>query len=313
MNSDLDKAERRAIVAPFAGEYPFEGHAFDLGNGLRYHYLDEGPRDGEVLLFVHGNPTWSFHWRHAILALSDRYRCIAVDHIGCGLSDKPARYPYRLAQHVENLERLARSLDLKRVTMVVHDWGGPIGLGFASRNLERIARLIVFNTSAFTGLKAPWRIRACRAPGFGALAVRGFNAFAVAATVMALERHERMTPSVRRGYLAPYDSFAHRIATLRFVQDIPLSPRHPSYAELERIEKSLPGFEKLPTCLIWGGLDWCFTPEHLARFQEVWPQAEVHLDERAGHYVFEDARERSLRWIERFLARNPLPAAPELG
>ena len=301
----MDDAGRRAIVAGFSTEYPFEGKLFDL-DGLRYHYLDEGPRDGEVLLFVHGNPTWSFYWRHAIRALSDRYRCIAVDHIGCGLSDKPARYPYQLAQHVQNLERLALALDLRRITLVVHDWGGPIGLGFATRHADRIARLIVLNTSAFTGGRAPWRIRVCRTPALGALAVRGLNAFAVAATVMALERRERMTPAVRRGYLAPYDSFAHRIATLRFVQDIPLSPSHPSYAELERIENALPIFSATPTCLIWGAMDWCFTPAHLERFRALWPKAEVHVDEGAGHYVLEDARERALRWIERFLNRNPL-------
>lgn len=298
--------DRRATVASFAREYPFEGREFDLG-GVVYHYLDEGPRDGAPLLFVHGNPTWSFHWRNAIGAFRDRHRCIAVDHVGCGLSDKPARYPYRLAQHVENLERLVLSLDLRRITLVAHDWGGPIGLGFASRHLDRVARVVLLNTSVFTGARAPWRIRACRAPGLGALAVRGFNAFAGLATVMAVERHERMTPAVRRGYLAPYDSFAHRIATLRFVQDIPLSPAHPSYQELARIERSLPDFAGIPKCLIWGGLDWCFTPEHLARFRAAWPDAEAHLDERAGHYVIEDARERVLRWMQRFFERHPLP------
>ena len=298
-------AARRAQVAPFSGEYPFEGRELDLG-GVAYHYLDEGPRDAEPLVFVHGNPTWSFFWRHAILALRERYRCIAVDHVGCGLSDKPARYEYRLARHVENLRELSRALDLSRVTLVAHDWGGPIGLGFASRERERIGRIVLLNTSVFTGSRAPWRIRACRTPGLGALAVRGFNAFAGMATVMALERRERMTPAVRRGYLAPYDSYAHRIATLRFVQDIPLSPAHPSYAELERIERALPMFADVPKCLIWGGLDWCFTLEHLEKFRAAWPDAEVHVDERAGHYVIEDARERVLRWIERFLARHPL-------
>ncbi|HUR27787.1 MAG TPA: alpha/beta fold hydrolase [Planctomycetota bacterium] len=297
--------DRSAIVAPFAAEYPFESHDLDVG-GLRYHYLDEGPKDGEPLLFVHGNPTWSFHWRHAIQAFSGARRCVAVDHIGCGLSDKPARYDYRLAQHIANLERLVQHLDLRRITLVAHDWGGPIGLGFAERNLERIARVVLLNTSAFTGARAPWRIRVCRTPGFGALAVRGFNAFAVAATVMALERRERMTRAVRRGYLAPYDTFAHRIATLRFVQDIPLSPSHPSWAELARIEAELPLLAHVPIGLVWGGLDWCFTPEHLARFQAVWPHAEAHLEERAGHYVLEDSRERVLQWIERFLARHPL-------
>ncbi|MEO6708943.1 MAG: alpha/beta fold hydrolase [Planctomycetota bacterium] len=308
MKPELHAQSRRDLVASFAGEYPFESHDLDL-DGVRYHYLDEGPRDGEPILFVHGNPTWSFHWRHAISALSDRYRCVAADHIGCGLSDKPGRYPYRLAQHIANLERLVLELDLQRITLVVHDWGGPIGLGFAQRHLERIARLVVLNTSVFTGSKAPWRIRVCRTPGFGALAVRGLNAFAVSATVMALERRERITPAVRRGYLAPYDSFANRIATLRFVQDIPLSPSHPSYAELARIEAGLPILRAKPTCLIWGGLDWCFTPAHLARFQAAWPEAEVHLDERAGHYVLEDSRERVLQWIERFLLRHPLASA----
>lgn len=309
MSSTASSLDREALVAGFAGEYPFASRILDL-DGVRYHYVDEGPRDAEPILFVHGNPTWSFYWRNAIARFSKSYRCIAVDHVGCGLSDKPADYPYRLAQHVLNLEKLALELDLQRITLALHDWGGPIGLGFAARSPERIARLILLNTSAFTGMRAPWRIRLCRAPALGALAVRGLNAFAVAATVMALERRERMTPAVRRGYLAPYDSFANRIATLRFVQDIPLSPSHPSWSELARIEASLPQWSARPVCLIWGGQDWCFTTEHLARFQAVWPHAQVHLDERAGHYVLEDARERVLHWMEQFLARNPLPPQP---
>lgn len=304
--ADAQIAARERMVAPFATEYPFESRYLELADGLRYHYLDEGPRDGEVLLFVHGNPTWSFHFRHAILALRQTHRCIAVDHIGCGLSDKPETYEYRLARHVDNLAALVRHLGLVRITPVLHDWGGPIGLGLCDRERERVARLVLFNTSAFTGLRAPWRIRICRTPGVGALAVRGLNAFAVAATVMALERRERMTRPVKRGYLAPYDSFKNRVATLRFVQDIPLSPSHPSYAELARIEASLPNLRDVPICLIWGGMDWCFTTEHLHRFQQVWPHAESHLDERAGHYVLEDARERALAWLVRFLARHPL-------
>jgi haloalkane dehalogenase len=307
MSSAQTQNAAQAKASAFAREYPFTSRHLDL-DGVRYHYVDEGPRDGEPILFVHGNPTWSFYWRHAIARFSDRFRCIAVDHVGCGFSDKPANYDYRLAQHVSNLERLAQQLQLERITLALHDWGGPIGLGFAARQPQRIARLLLLNTSAFTGMRAPWRIRICRAPGLGALAVRGLNAFAVAATVMALERRERMTPTVRRGYLAPYDSFANRIATLRFVQDIPLSPAHPSWAELARIEASLPQWAAKPVCLIWGGQDWCFTTEHLARFQAVWPHAEVHLDERAGHYVLEDSRERVLQWTERFLARHPLAA-----
>jgi cis-3-alkyl-4-acyloxetan-2-one decarboxylase len=298
-------AERDAFVAPFAEEYPFESHFLDV-DGRAYHYLDEGPREGEALVFVHGNPTWSFFWRHLVRELRPRYRCIAPDHIGCGLSDKPAQFPYRLENHVEHLEKLVLELGLRRATLVLHDWGGPIGLGVAQRHPERFERLVLFNTAAFTGGRAPWRIRICRTPGLGAFAVRRLNAFARLATHLAIERPERMTPAVRRGYLAPYDSFEHRIATLRFVQDIPLSSAHPSWNFVRGIEASLGRWRTKPVCVIWGERDWCFTPSFRLQWQERLPEAEVHVAERAGHYVVEDAREDVLAWVRSFLARHPL-------
>ncbi len=114
----------------FEAEYPFASHFFDL-DGLRYHYIDEGT--GPTLLMVHGNPTWSFAWRNLIKALAPRYRVVAVDHIGCGFSDKPQDYSYRLAQHVANLERFVTGLDLSEITLFAHDWGGAIGMGAAAR------------------------------------------------------------------------------------------------------------------------------------------------------------------------------------
>lgn len=295
---------RRAPLAGLESEYPFASHVLDL-EGVGLHYVDEGPREGEVLLFVHGNPTWSFTWRHPIRRFSARHRCIAPDHIGCGLSDKPEDYPYRLERHIENLERLVRHLGLERITLVVHDWGGPIGLGFAGRHPELVARLVILNTAAFPG-PAPWRIRLCRTPLLGALAVRGFNAFARLATVMALEDASRMTPTVRRGYLAPYASFQTRIATLRFVQDIPLDPRHPSWSTLLEVEAGLERLREHPAMLIWGERDWCFTPAYRAGFEERLPRASVHRVQDAGHLVVEDAREDVLNWIEAFLAEHPL-------
>jgi cis-3-alkyl-4-acyloxetan-2-one decarboxylase len=300
----LDGTARRAPLAGLQDEYPFESHVLDL-DGVGLHYLDEGPRDGEVLLFVHGNPTWSFYWRHAIKRLRGRYRCVAPDHIGCGLSDKPARYSYRLAQHIENLERLVAHLGLERITLVVHDWGGPIGLGCAGRRPERIARLVILNSAAFPG-PAPLRIRACRTPLLGALAVRGFNAFARLATLLAVEDPARMTATVKRGYLAPYSSYASRIATLRFVEDIPLSPEHPSWPVLLEVERGLAQFASTPVCLIWGEKDWCFTPEYRRGFEARLPHARVHSAAQAGHYVLEDAREDVLAWIERFLQDHPI-------
>lgn len=288
----------------FASEFPFEPHFLETG-ALAQHYLDEGPRDGETLLFLHGNPTWSFLWRNLVKALRTRYRCVAPDHIGCGLSDKPQDYAYRLAQHIDNLERLVDELRLERITLVVHDWGGAIGFGLAQRRPDLVARAVVMNTAAFTGLKAPLRIRACRVPLVGPLAVRGLNAFARAATVMATERG--LAPDVKRGLLAPYGSWRERIATLRFVEDIPLAATHPSYATLRAIEAHLEALQDLPLCLIWGARDWCFTLEFLNEWRRRFPAARAHVAPDAGHWVTEDAGDDVLAWIERFLADRPLP------
>lgn len=283
--------------------YPFRSHELSL-DGHRYHYLDEG--SGETLLLVHGNPTWSFYWRNLLLGLRDRYRLVAVDHLGCGLSDKPADYPYCLAQHVQNLTRLLGELDLRQVTLVAHDWGGAIGLGAATAEPDRFARLVLLNTAAFRSRRIPWRIRLCRAPLLGAWAVRGWNAFARAALWMAVADRRRMTPEVRAGLLAPYDSWAHRRAIHRFVMDIPLSPRHPSYQTLSQIEARLPRLAQRPVQLIWGLRDWCFTPHFLERFLEFFPAAEVHRLADAGHYVVEDAHERIVPLVRQFLRRHPL-------
>jgi haloalkane dehalogenase len=273
----------------------------------RYHYVDEG--QGDVLLMVHGNPTWSFYWRNLILALAPKYRVIAIDHIGCGLSDKPRNYPYHLAQHIENLVQAVERLDLGDVTLVGHDWGGTIGLGAALRARRRFARFVLFNTAAFRSTHMPWRIRACRVPWLGRLAVQGFNGFARSALRMAVRHHERMTSDVRAGMLAPYDTWAHRQAIYRFVADIPMSPRHPSYAALTQLETHLPLLAARPCLLAWGMRDWCFTPRYLERFIEIFPRAEVHRFSDAGHFVVEDAHERIAPAIDAFLQRNPLSSA----
>lgn len=302
--------ERAQKVAAFADEYPFAPNFHVLDNGLALHYVDEGPRDADPVLFVHGNPTWSFYWRKLVRAFSGEQRCIAVDHIGCGFSEKPGDWSYRLSDHVANLEALVLALDLRRITLVVHDWGGPIGLGFAERHKHRIARLVVLNTAAFPndmwGGRAPWRIRACRTPLLGDLAVRGLNAFARMATFMAVEKHEHMTPVVKAGFLAPYDSYANRIATLRFVEDIPLSRSHPTYATLAGIANGLESLRDLPMCIVWGERDWCFTPAFRGEWQRRFPQARVHTADDAGHYVVEDASTRVIDWIRAFQADHPL-------
>jgi cis-3-alkyl-4-acyloxetan-2-one decarboxylase len=285
--------------------YPFQSRELML-DGHRYHYVDEG--SGPVLLMVHGNPTWSFYWRNLILALRDRYRVVAVDHMGCGLSDKPpaAEYSYRLAQRVADLGQLIEKLDLRQITLVGHDWGGAIGMGAAVASPERFARFVLMNTAAFRMPTCPWPIGLCRLPVLGPLGVQGLNLFVRAALRTTVCKPERMTPAVKAGYLAPYDSWHNRVGVLRFVMDIPLRPTHPSYATLMKIEEGLAQFRRLPVCLIWGMRDWCFTPMFLDRFHDFLPQAEVHRLADAGHYVVEDAHEQIVPLLEDFAKRHPL-------
>lgn len=288
--------------AGFEAEYPFASRFIDLPGPppARMHYVHEGHGERPVL-FVHGNPTWSFAWRNFIKWLSPDRPVLAVDHIGCGFSDKPQHYPYRLGQHIGNLCEFIRRLDLREITLAVHDWGGAIGLGAAVRMPERFERFVVFNTAAFRSTRMPWRIAVCRWPLVGELGVRGLNLFARAALRMAVEKPERMTPAVRAGYLAPYGSWNDRIAIHRFVQDIPLSPRHPSYPDLLAVEDALPRLAGFPMLLVWGERDWCFTPHFRDEFQRRFPQAEILSFQDAGHYVFEDAYERIMPRMREFL------------
>jgi pimeloyl-ACP methyl ester carboxylesterase len=294
-----------AVAAPadWRALYPFDSHWLNV-DGSRLHYVDEAPSGAaRTLLFVHGNPTWSFHWRRLILRLRSEYRCVAPDHLGCGLSDLQPR-PLDLAGHIDNLGRLVESLDLRRVTLVAQDWGGSIGLGALLRARERFERIVLFNTGAFRPWFIPFRIRVCRWPVLGRLAVQGANAFSRAALTMTLARQTRLDPAVAAGYLAPYDSWRRRAAIYQFVRDIPLSAAHPTWHTLGRIEDSLPQLAEIPSLLVWGEQDWCFTPECLDRFVEAWPKAEVHRLRDVGHWVVEDAPEEAEQAIVNFLKRT---------
>ena len=287
--------------------YPFSSQWLDI-DGCAYHYLDEGPADAdEVLLFVHGNPTWSFHWRSLIEANRQRYRCIAPDHLGCGFSDLQPR-PLRLADHIEHLCRLVQELDLRRVTLVAQDWGGAIGLGTLLRQTDRFQRSVLLNTGAFKPWFIPWRIRVCRWPLFGQLALQGANGFSRASLRMTLSRRQRLDPAVEAAYLAPYHDWQSRAAVYQFVKDIPLAPSHPTWETLAKIEAGLSSLSELPALLVWGMQDWCFTPECLEKFCHYWPQAEAHRITDAGHWVLEDATEDVVSTVADFLQRTSVPA-----
>ena len=282
--------------------YPFESHFLNLG-GIRYHYLDEGR--GEPIVMLHGNPTWSFYYRRLILDMRSKYRVIAPDHIGCGLSDKPQHYQYTLERHIANLEVLMEHLGLKKITLVMHDWGGPIGMGYAVRHPAVVERFVILNTVAFWSPHIPIFLRLCRLPVFGPIAIRGLNLFAVVAARVACRHRERMTEEVRAGYLFPYDSYASRIAVLRFVQDIPVNSNHPTHGLLRSIESGLAQFQHHPMIIIWGGKDPVFTGLLLESWKERFPGAIVKEIKDAGHYVVEDAYERIIPWMHEFLERSP--------
>jgi pimeloyl-ACP methyl ester carboxylesterase len=292
--------------------YPFEGKRFDVGNGIQMHYLDEG--QGDPVVMVHGNPSWSFYYRDLVLRLRGRYRCIVPDHIGCGLSDKPGddRYTYTFTQRVDDLAKLLDHLGVgSNVTLVVHDWGGMIGMTWAARYPDRVRRLVILNTAAFhlpATKPFPWQLWLARDTAFGGFLVTRFNAFSGAAAWVGCTR-KRMSPRLREAYTAPYNTPANRIATLRFVQDIPLRAGDRGYDVISEVESLLPRFRGLPIFIGWGLRDFVFDKHFLARWLEFFPEAEVLRVEDGGHYILEDAADLMLPAIDQFLTAHPLTAS----
>jgi haloalkane dehalogenase len=296
-------------------DYPFTPHRLEVRPGIALSYLDEGPRDGEVVVMLHGNPSWSYYWRHLVLGLRDRYRCIVPDHVGMGLSDKPddardasPRYDYTLRSRVEDLTALLEHLGITGpVTLAVHDWGGMIGLGWALSHMPQVRRLVVLNTATFplpAAKPMPRALAFGRDSALGALAIRGFNAFAAIASYLGVAR--RMPSAVRRAYVAPYDSWAHRIATLRFVQDIPLREGDPAWALVDEAGRRLHELADRPVFIGWGLRDFVFDRHCLDTFTTALPDAEVHAFEDADHYVLEDKHAVLVPMIRAFLERHPL-------
>jgi pimeloyl-ACP methyl ester carboxylesterase len=284
------------LPPPVRQEFPFESKFFQLSSGHRMHYVDQG--QGQPFLFVHGNPTWAFLFRRPLQHFSSSMRTIAADHIGCGLSDKPQDFEYRLEQHIDHLEELVLSLDLQDIRMMVHDWGGAIGLGVAGRHPERFSQLVINNTAAFHSQRMPWLLKIARTRGVGQFLIRGFNAFAGLTPTLGTAVPERVSEAAKQGYLLPYDSWRHRVATYRFVADIPLDESHPSYQTLGQVEENLARLRHLPTLLLWGEKDWVFTPHFLTRFFDFFPEATARSYPDCGHLLLEEAPERVIAEIE---------------
>lgn len=291
--------------------YPFESHFLEIPKSeasaekVRLHYVDQGDSDAaHTVLCVHGNPTWSFTFRRVLSELSQHARVVAVDHIGCGLSDKPQQYNYTLEQHIGNLARLIEQLDLRNITLLVHDWGGAIGMGAALKLPSRVANFAILNTAAFPPPYVPWRIAACRLPWIGNWGMRRLNLFARAALTMTLNRLPALDPTVAAGLIAPYHDWDSRIAIARFVQDIPQRKSQATWQALANIEDGLAIFTDRPTRIVWGMKDWCFRPECLERLEQLLPQAQTTRLADVGHYVMEEAADEVIQELRLLLGSN---------
>ncbi len=283
---------------PFAPHY----HTIETSN---MHYVDEGK--GEPIVMLHGDPTWGYLYRNFITPLSQYYRCVVPDHMGMGKSDVPQDSSlYTLHQHVINLEALLLHLDLQNITLVLHDWGGPVGLGFAVRHPERIKRLVILNTWAF----APWPtaslprlveiIRSAKGENF----VLKRNGYLEPAILGTTHYTEKLTPTVMNAYRAPFATLESRLAMLCWSRDIPIQETDASYAEMKQIEQGLSQFTETPVLLLWGMKDPVLTLPVLRLWQHMYPHATTHEIEDASHFLQEDIPERLVSYIQEFLTKK---------
>ncbi len=298
-----DSQRSAALPSAVRELYPWSGHTLPVAGGHQLHFLDEG--SGPTLLMVHGNPTWSFYYRNLVKDLSADHRCVVPDHIGCGLSDKPASWGYRVPDHIDNLCALVEALDLRDVTLVVHDWGGAIGYATAIRMPERFRRFVVFNTGAFL-LPLPLSLRALRIPGYGHGVVQGLNGFLRLGMRLAVGHADRFQGAVRQGYFAPYGTWAERQVIRRFIEEIPIEKNHPNRALLQTLDERLPALLGHPHLVVWGEKDWIFHPGYLEGWRQRLPDGEFHVFEDCSHWVVEEASERILPLMREFLSRNPM-------
>lgn len=279
--------------------YPFRSHFARIA-GHQMHYVDEG--QGEVILLLHGNPTWSFYFRNLIRELASKFRVIAPDYIGCGLSDHPENAHFRASDRVDHLEELLSQLGVASLSLVMHDWGGPIGTSLAGRDPSRIKRLVYLNTTLTETDSLPAVIKRAASPVIGRFLTKTTKNFLNLTTRLGVVR--KLTPEIKRGYLLPYQTSTRRTAIWDFVADIPFSSDHPSYSSLLEMAEKIPSLQSKPVLIIWGLRDPCFHKEMLAHVSRHFPAAEVIELPHASHLVLEDGKEVAIPAIREFLSDN---------
>jgi haloalkane dehalogenase len=287
----------------FDGTFPFTSR-FCQTTGGRMAYVDEGRGDPVVLL--HGNPTWGYLYRRFIPPIAARYRAIVPDYIGFGRSQKP-EMDLRLTDHIRNFTDLALQLDLRNATLVMQDWGGPIGLGFATTHPDRVKRLVVMNTWAFRirhGTPLHPLLEQFRLPDIGEAFVQGANLFVEGFLPAGIHHRHRITDTMMGAYRAPFPDFHSRAPILAFPRDIPVGDEHPSARAMGAIEDRLKGLA-LPMLIVWGMRDHALPAALIdQRWLKYFPGAEVHRLANASHFLQEDEPDRIVDLILSFIERH---------
>ena len=282
-------------------EYPFDARYLEVPAG-RLHYVDEGR--GQPIVMVHGNPTWSFLYRDLIKRLRGDYRCMAVDHLGFGLSDAPKGWSYLPQDHAANLAALIEELGLKDITLVVQDWGGPIGLSYAVAHPENVTRLVILNTWAWPVNRDPYYIAFSGLMGgpLGRALIRRYNFFAATVMPLLFGDRSKLTEAARRQYLkalpTPEDREGCAVLPREIIGSTPW---------LEELWAGVPSLQSKPALIVWGMKDRAFRAKELRRWESAFPTAWTLLLSAVGHFVQEEAPDDLARAVERFLAAT----APE--
>lgn len=299
----------------FNGSFPFTAQ-FSTAPGFNMHYVDEG--DGPVVVCLHGEPTWGYLFRHLITGLSDRNRVIVPDHMGFGKSETPADRTYWLQDHVDNLEKFIIDLDLRDITFILHDFGGPVGMGFAARHPDRIARIIsvngptpfgqpdLFQLLEANAKDAPWFQWILQAESQGKLdQVLNELHYHILSTLKlnGFEQNDLITDTWIEAYRSPFSTAEECMGALGWAKGFAIGT-HIFEAPGEEVRMRL---SKVPALAIWGEKDKTLQAKHfIPLFKSAFPDGLVHKLEKAGHYSLEDAPEAILTLIRQFLQLHTL-------
>jgi haloalkane dehalogenase len=274
--------------------YPFAHHFVDLPNSARVHYLDEGA--GETIVFLHGNPTWSFLYRNIVKELRGNYRCVALDYPGFGLSEAPAGYDFLPRTHSQSVEQFFDALKLSNVTLMVQDWGGPIGLGMAGRRPELVKSLVIGNTWAWPMDDDPNTRRFSGLMGGSIGRFLGLNFNGIPHMFFAIGARDSLDDEVFEMYLRPFRRPDRREPTVIFPREIIGSSEY-----LAEVDANLARIADRPALIVWGAKDGGFRAAARERFEQRFANHRTVVLETAKHFIQEDEPQRIAAEIRAFL------------